>query len=78
MYGFPKIKTGSDESTTSSGGINNDSPELQDALTEGEPDGDPRPLDLGCRSYIDDILISARLWFSLNGKLERLLEVCDK
>ena len=39
LYGFLKIKTGSDENTTSSGGITNELPELQDVFTEGEPDG---------------------------------------
>ena len=67
-YGFLKIKTGSDENTTNSGGINNKSPRLQDVFTEVEPYGDSRPSVLGRRSYIDDIVITARLWSSLYEK----------
>ena len=33
LYGFLKIKTGSDKTTTSSGGITSELPELQDAFT---------------------------------------------
>ena len=68
LYGFLKIKTGSDENTTNSGGINNKSPRLQDVFTEVEPYGDSRPSVLGRRSYIDDIVITARLWSSLYEK----------
>ena len=51
---------------------------LIDVFTEGEPDTDQRPLVLGRRSYIDDILTLAATWESLYGKVERLLEVCNK
>lgn len=50
------------------------SPEPVDILKDGTPETDRRPSKLGRRSYIGDILISAKDWQSLYDKIERLLE----
>ena len=71
LFGYLKIGTRPTTITSESSG-------LIDEFTDGEPDEDMKASVLGRRSYIDDILISAKSWESLHRKLERLLDVCNQ
>ena len=71
LYGYLKISPNSD-------GIPTGSAKLVDVFTDGEPAADKKPSVFGRRSYIDDILVTSEPWDDLCGKVERLLDVCDK
>ena len=47
-------------------------------FTDDESDSNRKASVLDRTSYIDDILTLAATWESLYGKVERLLEVCNK
>ncbi|GMF41602.1 unnamed protein product [Phytophthora fragariaefolia] len=57
---------------------NSDSVLPIDVFKDGEPEPDQKPLVLGRRSYIDDILVTASDWDVLCEKVGNLLEACDR
>ena len=71
LYGYLKIGENMDLTATGQH-------KLTDVFSEGEPETDLSPSLLSRRSYIDDILIPATTWTSLDDKVERLLSVFDR
>ncbi|POM67448.1 Reverse transcriptase [Phytophthora palmivora] len=66
MYGFTRIPPPESD------------PRSTDVFEVGEADDPGKPSVIGCRSYIDDILIPADSWDQLCDRVDTLLEACDK
>ncbi|POM57310.1 Reverse transcriptase [Phytophthora palmivora] len=55
-----------------------DRPVRRDVFETGEADLERNESVLGCRSYIDDILVTGRSWDALCERVEKLLDACDE
>ncbi|POM58113.1 Reverse transcriptase [Phytophthora palmivora] len=66
LYGFVKVTQDQDRS------------DRNDVFETGEPDLERNESVLGCRSYIDDILVTGRSCDALCEKVEKVLDACDE
>ncbi|POM69704.1 Reverse transcriptase [Phytophthora palmivora] len=66
LYGFLKVTNDQDR------------PDRRDVFETEDPDLEKTTSVLGCRSYIDDILVAGRSWGTLCEKVEKFLDDCDK
>ncbi|KAJ8561989.1 hypothetical protein ON010_g7689 [Phytophthora cinnamomi] len=87
LYGFTRIprsgSSGSGSSVSGSGpsvrGSGSGFSGVVDlGLRDRDSDCPMKPSVLGCRSYIDDILVTAGSWDNLCERVDALLEACDE